>query len=118
MPTPQCIRSRLMQMPAVRRCGQCRGPWHVARCTAGSRAVTKDNTSYASLVLLATAFVFVWPFGLPAFLFYKLFKARVDILAEDEDVYAQYDFVLGDHKTEYCEFVATISLCLPRSCFV
>ena len=25
--------SRLMQMPAVRRCGQCRGPWHVARCT-------------------------------------------------------------------------------------
>ena len=34
MPTPQRIRSRLMQMPAVRRCGQCRGPWHVARCTA------------------------------------------------------------------------------------
>ena len=42
MPTPQRIRSRLMQMLAVRRCGQCRGPWHVARCTAGSRAVIKD----------------------------------------------------------------------------
>ena len=42
MPTSQRIRSRLLQMPAVRRCGQCRGPWHVARFRAGSRAVIKN----------------------------------------------------------------------------
>jgi hypothetical protein len=40
----------------------------------------------------------VWSFGLPAFLFFSMYRVRVLIADDDEDTLAKFDFVLGDYK--------------------
>ena len=45
--------------------------------------------------------VLLWPIGLPATLFFAMYRNRQKILEEDEDTIQVYDFVLGDYNKEH-----------------
>ena len=76
------------------------GPDHAV--LAVDYSIDCGSTRYASIHAIAIVLMILWPFGLPALLLLKLWKARKDIFAEDEDTVAQFDFVLGDYKKEFC----------------
>eukprot|EP01050_Picozoa_sp_SAG11_P011902 SAG11_NODE_1293_length_5284_cov_2.541562_2_plen_239_part_00 len=52
-------------------------------------------------MFVCPSLVLWWPFGLPLFLFYKMYSVRHKIMEEDEDTLKEYDFVLGDYKTTH-----------------
>ena len=39
-----------------------------------------------------------WPIGLPAFLFFGMYRKLDKIKSNDEDTMAEYSFVLDDYK--------------------
>jgi hypothetical protein len=45
--------------------------------------------------------VLLWPIGLPACLFFFMYKARHKIMMDDEDTVRQFEFVLGDYNKEH-----------------
>ena len=79
-------------------------------------SIVCESNYYNSLAVMCSILVILWPFGLPAFLLYKLWGARVEILAEDADTLAQYDFVLSDYKTEYYYWCADCFFIADRHC--
>ena len=86
------------------------GPGH--SILAVNYSIDCGSTYYSSLRLFAFVLLVVWPLGLPALLFFMLWKARAGIIAEDEDITAQFDFVLGDYKTEYYYWCGGPSFCV------
>ena len=94
------------------------GPDHAV--LAVDYSIDCGSAHYGSIFTMAVVLLILWPFGLPALLFFKLWKAREGIMAEDEDTVAQFDFVLGDYKKEFCASLSPIKYnsLLMTYCFV
>ena len=50
---------------------------------------------------VGSALVLAWPIGLPALLFYLMFRARARIVAGDEDTVGMFNFLIADYKTDF-----------------
>ena len=71
--------------------------------------VSCDSPSwYAFVVFVVPSLVVWWPFGLPLFLFMRMFKVRAKLEAEDEDTVKEYDFVVGDYKPTHWSVCNTV----------
>jgi hypothetical protein len=54
--------------------------------------------------------VLLWPIGLPAGLFFAMYRVRGKIQDDDEDTICVFDFVLGDYKKD-CWYWEVVELC-------
>jgi hypothetical protein len=50
---------------------------------------------------LCSMLVVAWPIGLPAMLFFVMYRARNKIKQDDPDTIMQFAFVIGDYKKDY-----------------
>jgi len=66
------------------------------------------SAEYTALAAVCFALVLIWPIGLPAGLFWSMWKEKDDILNEDEDTLQKFSFVLGKLDTELCSFLHTL----------
>lgn len=71
-----------------------------------------DSDDYQWLLLSCAALVVIWPLGLPATLFYSMWRDRTLIQEEDRDTLQKFDFALGDYKLShwYWEVVRLLPL--------
>jgi len=60
-----------------------------------------DSDDYQWLLLSCAALVVIWPLGLPATLFYSMWRERTLIQEEDRDTLQKFDFALGDYKLSH-----------------
>ena len=59
------------------------------------------NSTLALRWIGGSFLVLLWPIGLPACLFFFMYKARHKIMTDDEDTVRQFEFVLGDYNKEH-----------------
>ena len=60
------------------------------------------NSAHYSIILsVASVLVLLWPIGVPAMLFYQLYKHKQLIQAEDEDTLKEFSFIIDDYKPEF-----------------
>ena len=45
--------------------------------------------------------LFLWPIGLPLFLFLRMHKVKKYIMEGDEEIHKEFSFVLDDYKTTH-----------------
>ena len=64
-------------------------------------AIECNGMGYNMMWIFCAGGVILWPIGLPALMFYKMYRARSEILAQDEDTLATYAFMLGDYGLEH-----------------
>ena len=71
-----------------------------------------NSGDYTALLLSCCALVIVWPLGLPATLFFSMWRERKLIQEGDRDTLQKFDFALGDYKLThwYWEVVSLLSL--------
>jgi hypothetical protein len=76
---------------------------HTVLCQDGG-AITVE---YAAISSFASLCVLAWPIGMPALLFFFMWRARPKIFAGDEDTLKLFDFVIGDYTAQcwYWELV-------------
>jgi predicted outer membrane repeat protein len=59
------------------------------------------NSTMALRWIGGNLLVLIWPIGLPACLFFFMYKVRHKIMADDEDTVRQFEFVLDDYNKEH-----------------
>ena len=56
-------------------------------------AMDCQSSDYDFLFFACFALTLLWPIGVPAFLFYNMFKVRKEIMEGDKDTLQKFDFV-------------------------
>ena len=60
-----------------------------------------ESDEYILVVMVCSLLTIVWAIGIPATLFWEMYKVR-DLIAEgDHDTLSKFDFVLGDYDREH-----------------
>ena len=59
------------------------------------------STTYKLLLAVLVFLLLLWPIGVPATLYYQMHKQRDQILAEDPDTLAKFEFAIGDYKMSH-----------------
>jgi hypothetical protein len=60
-----------------------------------------NSPEYASIFLVCSVLVVVWPLGLPVLLFYTMWKEKEDIHEQDRETLQKFNFCLGDYDREH-----------------
>ncbi len=75
-----------------------------------------EGSAYMMLKLLLVALVLLWPIGVPAMLWWQMYKKKEKIIDQDPDTVAQFQFALGDYKPTHWYWYAR-ALLYQHHCF-
>jgi len=73
-------------------------------------SVDCNSTEYLIFRAIAIAVTLLLPIGLPLGAFYLMWRDRIKILAEQEDVMLEFDSLLGDYKVK-CYYWEIVQMC-------
>jgi hypothetical protein len=60
-----------------------------------------SSPEYTMLYIVSVLFMMLWPIGVPFGLWLAMYKVRMAIASQDEEIIEKFGFVLEDYKTEY-----------------